>query len=160
MEIRRSYDHLISKMGFPILVRWHLYIESGPRLHPRWCSCTVQSLVQQDFNNTKICDLNRTKYEIGTEYGCMAMQNSTHFIKIKPTHHCLLHVLPSNFRNAWSKYEIGDMPVNAHSSNTTNCRMDSAHIWYLWVKKLRKRYCIEYVSIIKVNFPYWQATQC
>ena len=32
VEIRRSYDRLISTMGFPILVRWHLYIESGP-----WC---------------------------------------------------------------------------------------------------------------------------
>ena len=30
MEIRRSHDRLISTMGFPILVRWHLYIESGP----------------------------------------------------------------------------------------------------------------------------------
>ena len=32
MEIRRSYDRLISTMGFPILVRWHCYIESGPRI--------------------------------------------------------------------------------------------------------------------------------
>ena len=31
MEIRRSYERLISTIGFPILVRWHLYIESGPR---------------------------------------------------------------------------------------------------------------------------------
>ena len=31
MEIRWSYDRLISTMGFPILERWHLYIESGPR---------------------------------------------------------------------------------------------------------------------------------
>ena len=31
VEIRRSYDRLISTMGFPILVRCHLYIESGPR---------------------------------------------------------------------------------------------------------------------------------
>ena len=30
MEIRRSYDRLISTMGFPIPVRRHLYIESGP----------------------------------------------------------------------------------------------------------------------------------
>ena len=30
MEIRRSYDPLISTMGFPILIRRHLYIESGP----------------------------------------------------------------------------------------------------------------------------------
>ena len=32
MEIRRSQDRLISTMGFPILVRCHLYIESGPSL--------------------------------------------------------------------------------------------------------------------------------
>ena len=31
MEIRRSYDRLISTMGFPILVRRHLYIESGSK---------------------------------------------------------------------------------------------------------------------------------
>ena len=31
VEIRRSYDRLISTMGFPLPVRWHLYIESGPR---------------------------------------------------------------------------------------------------------------------------------
>ena len=30
VEIRRSYDRLISTMGFSILVRRHLYIESGP----------------------------------------------------------------------------------------------------------------------------------
>ena len=33
MEIRQSCDHLISTMEFPILVRRHLYIESGPW----WC---------------------------------------------------------------------------------------------------------------------------
>ena len=37
VEIRRSYDRLISTMGFPILVRWYLYIESGPR--PSWPPC-------------------------------------------------------------------------------------------------------------------------
>ena len=30
VEIRRSWDRLISTMGFPILVRWHLYIEQAP----------------------------------------------------------------------------------------------------------------------------------
>ena len=30
MEIRRSSDHLISTLGFPILIRCHLYIELGP----------------------------------------------------------------------------------------------------------------------------------
>ena len=31
VKIRWSYDRLISTMGFPILIRWHLYIELGPR---------------------------------------------------------------------------------------------------------------------------------
>ena len=30
VEIRWSYDRLIPTMGFPILVRWHLYIEPTP----------------------------------------------------------------------------------------------------------------------------------
>ena len=32
VEIRRSYDRLISTMGFPILVKGHFNIGSGPRL--------------------------------------------------------------------------------------------------------------------------------
>ena len=35
MEIRRSYDRLISTIGFPILVRRHFYIESTPGLKRR-----------------------------------------------------------------------------------------------------------------------------
>ena len=31
VEIRRSYERLISTIGFPILVRWHLYIKSGAK---------------------------------------------------------------------------------------------------------------------------------
>ena len=34
LKVRRSQDHLIFKMGIPILVRWHLYIEMAP-----WVSC-------------------------------------------------------------------------------------------------------------------------
>ena len=36
VEIRQCYYSLISTMGFPILVRWHLYIESGP-----WFFCGI-----------------------------------------------------------------------------------------------------------------------
>ena len=40
MEIKRSYDRFISTAGYPILVRWHLYIESGPCIsHRSWCLC-------------------------------------------------------------------------------------------------------------------------
>ena len=30
LKIRRSWDHLTFNMGIPILVRWHLYIETAP----------------------------------------------------------------------------------------------------------------------------------
>ena len=43
-EKRRSYDRLISAMGFPILVRRHLYIWSGPRLFI--CICILLKLFQ------------------------------------------------------------------------------------------------------------------
>ena len=36
MGIRRSYDRLICTTGFPILVRRHLYIGSGPRVPPQY----------------------------------------------------------------------------------------------------------------------------
>ena len=48
VEIRLSYDRLIFTMGFPILVRWHLYIESGPGwFKTQWhtCDITVMSLL-------------------------------------------------------------------------------------------------------------------
>ena len=44
VEIRRSSDRLISIMGFPILVRCHLYIESWPRL---FFTCSESPLWQQ-----------------------------------------------------------------------------------------------------------------
>ena len=37
MEIRRSYDRLISTMGFHILVRQHLYIKSYQNISRPWC---------------------------------------------------------------------------------------------------------------------------
>ena len=40
VEIRQSNDRLISTMGFPILVRRYLYIESGPCL-----SCVVNIII-------------------------------------------------------------------------------------------------------------------
>ena len=48
VEIGRSYNRLISTMGFPILVIWYLYTESGPRpqrvnsrSHPMWVSVYI-----------------------------------------------------------------------------------------------------------------------
>ena len=49
MEIRRSYDRLISTMGFPILVRWHLYIESKPRT--TWLISFENELFKMDYSS-------------------------------------------------------------------------------------------------------------
>ena len=51
VEVRRSNDHLISPMGFPILVRQHFYIGLGPRCPSRMCvtlpmKCRLPSLTQ------------------------------------------------------------------------------------------------------------------
>ena len=57
MEIRQSYNCLISTMGVPILIRWHLYIESGPRpltglLHWHWTkSSQYSSASEATLNN-------------------------------------------------------------------------------------------------------------
>ena len=50
-EIRRSYDRLISTMGFPILVRWNLYIESGPWRRCAAVTCHWALSVWEPANN-------------------------------------------------------------------------------------------------------------
>ena len=49
VEIRWSYDRLISTMGFPIPVRRHLYIESGP-----WCFTSGAAVVMHWAININI----------------------------------------------------------------------------------------------------------
>ena len=53
MEIRRSYDRLISTMGFPILARRHVYIESGPG--PRLASCVARRQSPVSYRHTEHC---------------------------------------------------------------------------------------------------------
>ena len=48
MEIRRSYNRFNSTMGFPILVRWHLYIESGPWLQSLYLSIKTDTCLLGD----------------------------------------------------------------------------------------------------------------
>ena len=45
MEIKLSDDRLISSMGFPIVVRRHLYIESGPRASIQYQDLIVHTAV-------------------------------------------------------------------------------------------------------------------
>ena len=63
VEIRRSYDRLISTMGFPIPVRRHLYIESGPR------SNTPENIITIDPYDavpmSLLCDKNKGVWMCG-----------------------------------------------------------------------------------------------
>ena len=58
VEIRRSYDRLISTLGFPILLRWHLYIESGPSGFPSQRASNARSNLCHDFFMASICKQN------------------------------------------------------------------------------------------------------
>ena len=65
-QYRKShYDRLISTMGFPILVRWHLHIESGP---------CVFSVLKMPIGK-KVCFL------------CFPWKNSSHQVLISPGAH-------------------------------------------------------------------------
>ena len=50
VEIRWSYDRLISTMGFPILIRWHIYIESGPRARNSMLGCICCQCTETRFH--------------------------------------------------------------------------------------------------------------
>ena len=112
MEIRRSYDRLISTMGFPILVRRHLYIESGPRLSAHnlpvvpssvvaltqaaythltntpgiifinWCICDVHQLI---FSLYVLCILCRINYfEVEVSYPTCILSYHKNEVNICP----------------------------------------------------------------------------
>ena len=52
VEIRRYYDCLISTMGFPIPVRQHLHIESGPWFRRRTAYISMACRLAQDCGNS------------------------------------------------------------------------------------------------------------
>ena len=55
VEVRRSYDCLISSIGFLVLERLHLYIESGPWLLSKpMQSCPGQDFTEQYLFSTSI----------------------------------------------------------------------------------------------------------
>ena len=55
MEIRRLKNRRISPVGFPVLVRWHFYIE----LAPTWRDIDCHPVVVKGFNFAPQCEINR-----------------------------------------------------------------------------------------------------
>ena len=90
VEIRRSYDRLIPTMGFPILIRWHLNIESGP-----WChqviSCHGFGCVKwlnpclKWWRMLSTCGLSLLRNERNDKYICSFISNKKYHT-IRVTH--------------------------------------------------------------------------
>ena len=86
VEIRRSCNHLVSIMGFPLLVRWHLFIESGPsgssekRCH--WCVKCVHVMSSSwwpFFTEQDVCQTSQPPSSIiPSKTGCLAKAGNTH----------------------------------------------------------------------------------
>ena len=77
VEIRRSYDRLISTMGFPLLVRWHLHIESGSylQLYGMYAFFGVYSLIVDQSCDCPQCQLSYPGGRIKTH--CNKTRQST-----------------------------------------------------------------------------------
>ena len=54
MDIRRSYDRLIFTMEFPILVRWHLYLNQGPESDLIYLSHILTQYLTDDIERVQI----------------------------------------------------------------------------------------------------------
>ena len=93
MQIRLSYDRLISTIGFPTLVRWQCYTTSGPCDHylsQRWCM-SMRPLDHKDENEFKIGTLTPTipHTKIGeppyvAEAHCIADTGQKEFHRVTP----------------------------------------------------------------------------
>ena len=76
MEIRRSYDSLISKMGFPILVRWHFHIESGSRHKIPWDASAINALFIYCLHQSPVLIFVSFKMLIGNLVGAHLTPNA------------------------------------------------------------------------------------
>ena len=86
VEIRRLYDRLISKMGFPILVRWHLYIESGPWLLYQWTTKAKLILFFGPDTRHRGQGIPLIMRKIGSEINTSYSKNSRSTLKQKCCH--------------------------------------------------------------------------
>ena len=105
MEIKRSYDRLISTMGFPIPVRWHLYIESGPRALAVW------TLILQWRHNER------------------------NGVSNHQPHHCLLNHLFRNRSKKTTKLPVtglcvGNSPLTGEFPAQMASNMENVSIWW------------------------------
>ena len=135
MGIRRSYDRLIVTMGFPILVRCHLYIESGPRTS--WKNIHMILLCLASFwLLTNILGLLHWQ-----SYGCSKRvrlrwcHNRRDGVSFHQPYDCLLKSL---FRRGWKKTSklrvtglcVGNSPVTGEFPAQMTSNAENVSIWW------------------------------
>ena len=134
--MRRSYDRLISTMGFPILVRWHLYIESGPSPHRcLWWSRPWQT--------------------------CSPLRHSDAPCQTHPVNRTSLVLSVAEDGNAWpwAKDQLCSSPTcSADPTNTSVLLISEKHgrknnwlpyIWYNYVNRLH--FVHDVTGVLKLN---------
>ena len=90
---------------------------------------TLPCVLAWDFWTPNLCCNYRSKYKIVTEYRCIAMRLSTHFVWIKAAQQFIGCYSPKLFRYTWSRHRIIALPLIAHSSLQT-CGKDSCQTGY------------------------------
>ena len=127
--MRRSYDRLISTKGFPILVRWHLYIESGPWNHISiYClkSCD-RSLNQWE----KLLSNKRRYYRLSqvsaNDWKCDILIGFSHWMSPYPHHQkqWTIIFLGANQRSYWGLHKCNQSVIigSANSLSPVWCQV-------------------------------------
>ena len=113
MEIRQSYDRLISTMGFPILVRRHLYTESGPWWWPG------------DASSQDIITVAMVLIYISQEY----FSTSTRRVNsLRPRQ--MDAIFQTTFSNAFSSMKMYEFLLKFHWSLFLGVQLTIFHHWF------------------------------
>ena len=137
MEIRRSYDRLISTMGFPIPVRCHLNIESGP------CTSPTQVNYRMDVCCGSICG---TKYHVmSRDYGDLR----SHTLAVM---HIWKYYLPCYVTRLWLLKKPPHLSCHAHRQVLSH---DFSYLRsHTLVVMHTGKYYFVFLTHVKKNCPY------
>ena len=139
MEIRRSYDRLISTMGFPIQVRWHLYIESGQRSSGGFNN--VQNTANHGHIYPIICQIMRILINLIRHMHCMETNHG-------PLHLCFF------IKNQWQNIFCFNQNFNIKvSSKLCPCLSSRAVVTY--AKILGKIMICKWITAMKLFNLIW-----
>ena len=147
VEIRRSYDRLISTMGFPMPVRWYLYIDSGPWMLPAahiaqnddvmtWKSFFVLMFFVRGISRSMVKSPH--KGSLMRNFHIYFMLAKTGCLKIRQSRYRWFGILwrPCNFTVMILANDFSVMPVYSHVIGIANYPEScNEHQLRLWLNK-------------------------